>query len=122
MANFTIDNQLSERVLGIDNDLAPFFKSVSCWALLVMWITDMGVAVKVHERWQVAGHLFFFSLLAVVATATLMLVIYYRSRLAHSLAATNPEEQIKKSLRQLSSGMIRLEGVLLLLVLFTLSN
>lgn len=121
MADISVDSYLSEKVFGQDNHLAPFHKSVSCLSLMVIWIVDVVVGIRSYDRWMAAGRMFEFGLLLATATACLGLLLYYRAKLASYVNDAEHKSLTSLNvLRHLSSGMVRLTGVILLVVLFVI--
>jgi hypothetical protein len=121
MADWSLDNQISNRLFKTDNDLAPFYRSVSCWALIGIWILDISATIRKYPHWQVAGQLFLLWLLLVTATAALGVLFYLRRRLANYLKNQPAKSPVPlEPLRFLSAGMVKLAGALLLVVLFVI--
>jgi hypothetical protein len=123
VADWSLDNQISTRIFKVENNLAPFHKSVSCWALVGMWVVDLASAIHLYSRWQATGRMFEFCLLLATATACLGLLLYYRIRLTRSMStASEATVGAADIVRDMSSGMVRLTGVILMVVLFVLSS
>jgi len=124
MADWSLDNQISNRMFKVDNDLAPFYKSVSCWALIGIWMMDLYAGIRAYSHWQVAGQLFLLWLLLATATAALGTLFYLRGRLVNYLKKDHPAEAPVplEPLRFLSAGMVKLAGLLLLVTLFVIGS
>ena len=120
MADWSLDNQISNRLFKVDNDLVPFYKSVSCWALVGIWVMDLYSGFRQYPHWQTAGQLFLLWLLLATATAALGVFLYRRGRLVSYLKKEHPTEAALKELKSLSAGMVQLEGTLLMVVFFVI--
>jgi hypothetical protein len=133
MADWSLDNQISNRLFKVDNDLAPFYRSVSCWSLIGVWMMDLYAGFRQYSHWQIAGQLFLLWLLLATATAILGVFLYRRGRLVNYLKMNHPAEvpvpqepyklgfrhgsdSAIPALRSLSAGMVQLAGTLLMVV------
>ncbi len=77
--NLPNDSWISMRVFKVDNDLAPFYKSLSCWSLVGIWALIIFNTFKMYARWQ--GMMFPFFTLSAIATAAIGMLLYARIRL-----------------------------------------
>lgn len=122
MADWSLDNQVSSRLFKVDNDLAPFYKSVSCWALIGVWMLDLYTGIRKYPHWQDAGQLFLLYLLLATATAALGLLFFTRGRLVNHLKDLAESPSSLEPMRLLSAGMVKLAGVLLMVVLLVIGS
>ena len=122
MADWSLDNQISNRLFKVDNDLSPFYRSVSCWSLIVIWMMDLHAGFRQYPHWQIAGQLFLLWLLLATATAALGVLLYRRGRLVSYLKKEHPTEAALNGLKSLSAGMVQLAGTLLAVVFFVIGS
>ena len=128
------DNYLSERFWGIDNDLAPFHKSVSCWAIFIIWLCNIGVAAKHYSSWLANNMtLWFWSALG-LSISVMAILFISRIRQAKLLDAYRAESNLitteeiptqtflLKSLKHQSALVTRLTAVLLFVLMGVLSH
>jgi hypothetical protein len=117
-----LENQVSNRLFKVDNDLAPFYKSVSCWSVVVVWMAVLITAIRKYPHWQVADQLFFLYLLLATATAVVGLLFYSRRHQANYLKKNQQAESALELLRFLSRRMVSLAMVLQMVVLFVIGS
>lgn len=117
-----LENQVSNRLFKVDNDLAPFYRSVSCWALIVIWGVVLIEGIRKYPHWQDAGQLFFLYLLLATATAVVGLLFYSRRHQANYLKKNQQTESALELLRFLSRRMVSLAMVLQMVVLFVIGS
>jgi hypothetical protein len=120
MADWSLENQISSRLFKVDNDLAPFYKSVSCWSLVVFWLFDLYASFRRYSHWQAAGQLFLLWLLLATATAILGIFLFRRGHLVSYLKTEHPTDTAHKALKSLSAGMVQMAGTLLMVVFFVI--
>jgi hypothetical protein len=120
MADWSLDNQISKRLFKVDNDLSPFYRSVSCWSLIGIWVMDLYAGFRQYAHWQAAGQLFLQCLLLAAATAILGIFLYRRGRLVSYLTKEHPTEAALKAMKSLSAGTVQMAGTLLIVVFFVM--
>ncbi|HLH36575.1 MAG TPA: hypothetical protein VKX41_18025 [Alloacidobacterium sp.] len=116
----SMDTRISTWLFGVENDLAPFYKSISCWALTCIWLAGIFSGFRKYAHWQATEHLFLFFMLLAVATAALGLLLLSRSYLSKHIEQHTVNDVV--ILKVLSSAHVRTTGLLLLIVLFVIGS
>ncbi|HVW77903.1 MAG TPA: hypothetical protein VHB45_09830 [Alloacidobacterium sp.] len=118
--DLSLDSDISKRVFKLDNDLAPFFKSVSFWALTGVALMILGNAFRHLQQLRAEGHLFVIGLLLLAAAGAYAWYIVMRISITRIVSA-ECSESVRAHLARVSRAGTVLCGLMLFGVLLACS-
>lgn len=113
--NISLDTLASKKVLGLDNNLVPFYKSLSFWGLAAMTAATVAAAHKHFNAFQSAGNLYMFGLLLATLASAFACYVLFRMRLSR-LVSMGPAQPLAPYLARLSSIVTALCGLVVFAV------
>lgn len=110
--DFSLDSYISKRVFKLDNDLAPFFKSVSFWALTGLLLAILVDVFRHLQHIQAEGHMFVIGLLLLAVAGAYGWYIAMRISVSRIVSA-GLDEQARIHLSRISRAGTVLCGLVL---------
>ena len=116
-----LDNEISKNVFKVDNLLAPFHKSISCWAITAIGVLDIVHEVRVLNQWKLENHLMEWSIVFLTTIAVLGFLFRYRMSLTQLLENSNViSDGAVRPLRRMSSAILAISGAVLICIAIVL--
>lgn len=107
--DFSLDNHIAKYVFGNTNNLVPFHRSVSCWALTFMFAAAPVAAYRHYSAFQGSGEIFNLYTLLVIAVYIWAIFFAFRWSLNKAISSMHEEEQLRR-LSHMSQWVTRLCG------------